>query len=113
MESARAAVDDGNVGVLHTTRTKRAMTNGKRRSAGRMATVRTSPIHGSGLFALRDLLPGRPIGVYEGRRYEPDADREWNSGLIYIFSLSAGSAIDGSDGGNKFVTLTRIFHASG
>lgn len=84
------------------------MTNGKRRSAGRMATVRTSPIHGSGLFALRDLAPGRRIGAYEGRRYEPDADREWDPGLIYIFRLSDGSSIDGSDGGND---LRHINHS--
>lgn len=77
------------------------MTNGKRRSAGRMAAVRISPIHGSGLFALRDLAPGRRIGVYEGRRYEPDADQEWDLGLNYIFCLSDGSSIDGFDGGNK------------
>jgi SET domain-containing protein len=104
----RVAVDDGIVGVLHTTRTKQAMTNGKRRSAGRLATVRTSPIHGSGLFALRDLARGRRIGVYGGRRYEPDADREWDPGLIYIFRLSDGSSIDGSDGGND---LRHINHS--
>ena len=73
-----------------------------------MATVRTGPVHGSGPIALRDLAPGRRIGVYRGRRYEPDADREWDPALIYIFRLSDGSSIDGSGGGND---LRHINHS--
>lgn len=73
---------------------------GGRRSGKRIAAVRTSPIHGSGLFALRDIAPGQHIGVYEGRRYDQDADREWDHGLTYVFGLSDGTVIDGSEGGN-------------
>ena len=62
--------------------------------------MRISPIHGSGLFALRDIAPGQHIGVYEGRRYDQDADREWDHELTYVFGLSDGTVIDGSEGGN-------------
>ena len=63
--------------------------------------MRISPIHGRGLFALRDISPGQHIGVYEGRRYDPDADREWDHELTYVFGLSDGTVIDGSEGGNE------------
>lgn len=77
------------------------MANESRRTPGRrIATVRTSPIHGSGLFALRDIAPGQHIGVYEGRRYDPDSDREWDHRLTYVFGLSDGTLIDGSEDGN-------------
>jgi SET domain-containing protein len=72
----------------------------RRRSGRRIAAVRPSPIHGSGLFALRDIAPGRHIDVYEGRRYGPDTEREWDHGLTYVFGLSDGTMIDGSEDGN-------------
>lgn len=64
--------------------------------------VRTSPIHGAGVFARRHLPAGTVIGRYEGRRYSADAarDRAWDHGLTYVFGLSDGSLIDGSEGGN-------------
>lgn len=74
----------------------------------RIAAVRTSPIHGSGLFALRNIARGKHIGVYEGRRYGPDAKPECNRGLVYLFGLSDGTFIDGSDGGNE---LRHINHS--
>lgn len=78
------------------------MANNKRRSAGdKVAAVRISPIHGRGLFALQDIAPGQHVGVYEGRRYAPDADREWDHALTYVFGLSDGTVIDGSEGGNE------------
>ena len=72
----------------------------RRNTGARVAAVRTSPIHGRGLFALRDIPAGRHIGVYEGRRYDPDTERDWDHALTYVFGLSDGSVIDGSEGGN-------------
>ena len=64
--------------------------------------VRDSAVHGLGAFATRPLPRGRAIGTYGGRRYGPGevAEREWDNGLTYVFGLSDGSIIDGSDGGN-------------
>jgi SET domain-containing protein len=64
--------------------------------------VRNSPVHGLGVFALRPLPAGSVIGSYEGRRYsEAEAkSRRWNQSLTYVFGLSDGSLIDGSEGGN-------------
>lgn len=65
--------------------------------------MRTSPIHGSGVFAARTLQPGTPIGRYAGRRYPADAveDHDWDHAVTYAFGLSDGSVIDGGDGGNE------------
>ncbi len=64
--------------------------------------VRHSSIHGQGAFATRGLQRGREIGEYGGRRYSPGelAARDWDNALTYVFALSDGSIIDGSEGGN-------------
>ena len=64
--------------------------------------VRHSTVHGLGAFATRSLQRGHRIGVYTGRRYSPGdaAERDWDNALTYVFALSDGSCIDGSDGGN-------------
>lgn len=64
--------------------------------------VRDSEIHGRGVFAARDLPAGTTVGHYAGRRYLEDeiGDADWDSALTYLFGLSDGSVIDGSDGGN-------------
>lgn len=64
--------------------------------------VRQSTVHGHGAFATQPLQRGRQVGVYGGRRYSPGevAQREWDNGLTYVFGLSDGSLIDGSEGGN-------------
>jgi SET domain-containing protein len=64
--------------------------------------VRSSTVHGQGAFATRPLQRGRAIGHYGGRRYGPGevGERDWDNGLTYVFGLSDGSIIDGSDGGN-------------
>lgn len=64
--------------------------------------VRDSTVHGKGVFALRDLPAGTPIGRYGGRRYTPQqaGARDWDHELTYVFGLSDGSLIDGADGGN-------------
>jgi uncharacterized protein len=64
--------------------------------------VRSSVVHGTGAFARRALPRRSVLGIYEGRRYpaghalETDADCE----LTYLFGLSNGATIDGSQGGN-------------
>ena len=64
--------------------------------------VRRSEVHGTGVFAQRALPRGAAIGRYEGRRYPPSEvdSRDWDHSLTYVFGLSDGSLIDGSDGGN-------------
>lgn len=64
--------------------------------------LRSSAIHGVGVFALRGLPPGHLVGSYEGRRYLPtDGHAALRGGEItYVFGLSDGTLIDGSEGGN-------------
>jgi len=64
--------------------------------------VRESTVHGQGAFAAQPLTRGREIGEYGGRRYAPGeaAERDWDNELTYVFGLSDGSIIDGSEGGN-------------
>jgi SET domain-containing protein len=67
--------------------------------------VRPSPVHGQGVHALHRLPPGSCIGVYEGRRYSAEAflAADWRlrpAGMTYLFGLSNGTTIDGSEGGN-------------
>jgi SET domain-containing protein len=64
--------------------------------------VRTSPIHGQGVFAARDIPAGTRIGRYGGRRYREHEHpgRADDSEVVYLFGLSDGSFIDGGRGGN-------------
>lgn len=64
--------------------------------------VRQSGIHGLGAFARCNLRRGQALGPYEGRRYavHEQAERDWDHALTYVFALSDGTIIDGSDGGN-------------
>jgi uncharacterized protein len=97
----RAAVMSVSLAPLETTRTWPTMTKNRRQAAaGPLAAVRISPIHGRGLFALRNIAAEQQIGVYEGRRYASEADRDWDHALTYVFGLSDGTVIDGSEGGN-------------
>ncbi len=65
--------------------------------------VRTSPVHGTGVFAACDIAAGEKIGVYAGRRYtaRQAAARDWDHSLTYVFGLADGSVIDASEGGNE------------
>jgi hypothetical protein len=90
-------------------RAGRVMADKRRRGPGHAATaVRRSAVHGSGLFAVRDIAAGQQLGVYEGRRYGSVAEREWDPRRVYVFGLSDGTFIDGSEGGNE---LRRINHS--
>ena len=64
--------------------------------------VRHSSVHGHGVFAARELLPGALVGVYAGRRYavHEASAMTWDDGLTYLFGLSDGTLIDGAQGGN-------------
>jgi hypothetical protein len=64
--------------------------------------VRESPIHGNGVFAKRRVPRRTLIGQYEGRRYEPGEtiESDVEGGMTYLFALSDGGTIDGSEGGN-------------
>jgi hypothetical protein len=64
--------------------------------------VRSSPVHGLGVFAQAPIAAGARIGTYRGRRYtaEQSERRDWSQQLTYVFGLPDGSVIDGARGGN-------------
>jgi len=64
--------------------------------------VGASGVHGIGAFASQDLVAEQRVGVYGGRRLSAEDAESLVSatGLTYIFALSDGHVIDGSDGGN-------------
>lgn len=71
----------------------------------RRLAVRRSPIHGSGVFALRDLAAGESLLEYRGRRLtHAEADERYgdnhHGGHTFLFTLNEGYVIDGADGGN-------------
>lgn len=72
----------------------------------RRVTVRQSPVHGRGVFAVRPLAAGERVLEYKGeitawreavRRHR----REGVAGHTFLFGLSDGRVIDGSRGGNS------------
>ncbi len=69
--------------------------------------VRESKVHGQGVFAVRALKAGEQIGVFAGRRYPPGTapETESDNERTYLFALSDGACIDGSDGGNATAHL--------
>ena len=63
--------------------------------------VRASHVHGLGVFACSTLDSGQLVGNYSGRRYDVDhVEQQREDGVTYLFSLSEGGFIDGSEGGN-------------
>jgi hypothetical protein len=68
--------------------------------------VRSSKVHGRGVFALRDIQPGEKIIQYKGREitWELAQERADASDAphnhTFFFSLSNGNVIDGGDHGN-------------
>lgn len=82
-------------------RSKTSLPGRKLPAAHCLVEVRSSPVHGRGVFAKVDIPSGRLIACYEGKRYAPDRERPaWNGASTYLFLLSDGSIIDGSKGGN-------------
>ncbi|SOE89101.1 hypothetical protein SAMN05446927_7761 [Caballeronia arationis] len=73
----------------------------------RRFTVRTSPVHGRGVFAVTQMSAGETILEYKGelvawkeaqRRYEQSAAED---GHTFFFDLDDGQVIDGAQGGNS------------
>ncbi|MEJ8859600.1 SET domain-containing protein-lysine N-methyltransferase [Variovorax robiniae] len=64
--------------------------------------VADSGVHGLGVFVTHDLPTATLLGTYQGRRFSEAQlmRRHWDDGLTYLFSLSNGDTIDGSQGGN-------------
>jgi hypothetical protein len=69
-----------------------------------MFIVRSSSIHGRGLFATCAIAAQTRLGDYEGRRLQAAEllSGEWNDQLTYLFELSDGTGIDGGRNGNDF-----------
>ena len=66
---------------------------------------RQSPIHGNGVFALRDIPKGSRVVEYRGRRLtHAEADRRYgdeiDTGHTFLFTLNDRYLVDGGDGGN-------------
>jgi SET domain-containing protein len=73
----------------------------------RRFTVRTSPVHGRGVFAVTQMSAGETILEYKGglvawkeaqRRYERSAAE---GRAHFFFDLNDGRVIDGAQGGNS------------
>jgi SET domain-containing protein len=77
-----------------------------RNQAMRRLSVRRSPIHGKGVFALCMLAAGERIIEYKGevtswQRAARRIARSGDYGHTFVFGLSDGRVIDGSVGGNS------------
>ncbi|CAL8481746.1 SET domain-containing protein [Caballeronia sp. S22] len=73
----------------------------------RRTTVRSSPVHGRGVFALTRISAGDKLFEYRGRliswktaqsRYERSTAE---NGHTFFFDLGDGRVIDGAEGGNS------------
>ncbi|MFM0039866.1 SET domain-containing protein-lysine N-methyltransferase [Paraburkholderia strydomiana] len=72
----------------------------------RRVIVRRSPVHGKGVFAMRQLAMGERMLEYKGevttwRKALRRHRREGVTGHTFLFGLSDGRVIDGSRGGNS------------
>ncbi|MCC8405326.1 SET domain-containing protein-lysine N-methyltransferase [Paraburkholderia sp. MMS20-SJTN17] len=70
----------------------------------RRITARRSPVHGKGLFALRQIAAGERLIEYKGdvTTWRRAAARQQSvAGHTFVFGLSSGRVIDGSRGGNS------------
>jgi SET domain-containing protein len=73
----------------------------------RRFTVRNSPIHGRGAFALTWIAAGEPIIEYKGEVISvKEAQRRFDrssveSGHTFFFTVDDGHMIDGARGGNS------------
>ena len=64
--------------------------------------LRQSAVHGIGAFARRGLQSGAALGRYGGRHHQrgDPVPSLRTDAVTYLFGLSNGTVIDGSDGGN-------------
>ena len=66
-----------------------------------MIEVHDSPVHGRGVYASVKIPRRTVIGIYEGVRCLPEEIPEVSAGgSTYLFGLSDGMTIDGSQEGN-------------
>jgi hypothetical protein len=78
-----------------------------KRPRGRLYSVRRSPLHGKGAFALQHLPKGTRLGEYVGERIDDDeADRRYPEDgdgphHTFLFALEDGSILDAAVGGNS------------
>jgi SET domain-containing protein len=75
-------------------------------SRERLYSVRSSPIHGKGVFALRPIPKGTRIVEYRGARFSPDEAAEVYARTMeypftYQFAVDADTVIDASINGNS------------
>jgi len=83
----------------------------------RRVTVRRSPVHGKGVFALRPLAAGERVLEYKGERmsWREAVRRHQRYGIdghTFLFGLSDGRVIDGSRGGNSARWLNHACNAN-
>ena len=77
------------------------------KKVGRRIAVRNSPIHGRGVFALRQIPKSTRIIEYKGKLItDKEADRRYgrlheNSAHTMLFSVDGGLVIDATRGGNS------------
>src|SRR5260370_26096348 len=69
--------------------------------------LRSSPIHGQGVFALRRIRKGRRLIEYTGERITPEAadlrydDDAMDNPHTFLFTVDAQTIIDAAVGGNE------------
>lgn len=79
----------------------------QKKKISRMFSVRRSPIHGLGVFALRSIPKGAHIVEYKGQLIsDAEADRRYSrmhehSPHTMLFSVDGGMVIDATRGGNS------------
>jgi hypothetical protein len=83
----------------------------------RRVTVRRSPVHGKGVFALQHLAAGARVLEYKGevttwRKASSRHQRYGVEGHTFFFGLSDGRVIDGSHGGNSARWLNHACNAN-
>jgi SET domain-containing protein len=83
----------------------------------RRFTVRKSPVHGKGVFALRSLRAGERLVEYKGavvpwRNAAQAYRRSGEPGHTFYFGLSNGLVIDGAQGGNSARWLNHACEAN-
>jgi SET domain-containing protein len=78
-----------------------------KRQVQSLVEVRQSPIHGSGMFALRHISAGQRIIEYTGERITPaEADARYDDDQsdhahVLLFTVDDKTMIDGGNGGNE------------
>ncbi|MBS0307553.1 MAG: SET domain-containing protein-lysine N-methyltransferase [Proteobacteria bacterium] len=82
-----------------------AMSASRTAATGACYIVKTSAIHGKGVFAKHDIAAGKRIAEYKGERINNDEATERHNRQeghhTFFFSLEDGRVIDGGSGGSN------------